>query len=160
MDFATLTDADLDLMRSCAKKLDNPNARWVEKPGHRQKNLLVSAIADPTEKYRIFVRVSESNTGVFSVGLSRIFQGDEALILLRYNSAHHPHRNILEKTRVPATFHRHIATHRYIAAGLDPDGYAEEINGYNSVATALSKFLLDVGIQGQQQNPAQSVLGI
>lgn len=146
MDFATITDAQLDDMRATPKTLLNPGARWVAKGSHREKNFHLSALRNSEEKYRVFVRVSEHNPDVFSAGLVRVFGSDEALVLARYNGGYHPHRNVVEKTRVPAVCHRHLATERYIKAGLDPDGYAEAIVGYNDVEGALTTLFQHCGI--------------
>lgn len=138
MDFTTLTDAQLDDMRCTPKTISNPGARWVTKGSHREKNYHLVATRNSEEKYRVFVRVSEHNESVFSVGIIRVFGPDEALVLARYNGGYHPHRNVIEKTKVPAVCHRHIATERYIKAGHDPDGFAEPINDYNTVEGAIA----------------------
>lgn len=127
MDFQTLSDFDLDAMRLVSKTIMNPAARWVTKGGHREKNFVLCDTASPAAQYRVFLRVSATRSNVFSVGLARTYSSEEVLILVRYNSGHRPHRNILERTRVPAVCHRHLATQRYIRAGLDPDEYAEPI---------------------------------
>lgn len=162
MDFATITDAQLDDMRATPKTLVNPSARWVPKGSHKEKNYHLVAQRNIDEKYRIFVRLSEHNAEVFSAGLVRVFGTDETLVLTRYNGAYHPHRNVLERTKVPAVCHRHIATERYIKAGLDPDGFAEAIADYNTVDGALATLFQHCGVgeggSEPDQQPAQAEL--
>ncbi|CAG2132286.1 hypothetical protein [Cupriavidus numazuensis] len=153
VDFSHLTDADLDRLRREPKKVENPSARWATKGGHREKNYQVRAIDDETAKYRVFVRVSVSNPAVFSVGLVRLFHSGGALVLVRYNGAYHPHRNVIERNKLPAATHRHIATERYIRAGYDPDGFAELFEGYTTVDGALHCLVRDTLISGLSTSP-------
>lgn len=153
MDFSLLTDADLDDMRQTPKTIVNPTARWVTKGSHRQKDFNVTAVRDPDETYRIFLRVSEHNDSVFSAGIVRTFPSGEGLVLARYNGGYHAHRNVLERTKVPAVCHRHVATERYIHAGLDPDGFAEPITGYNTIEGAFDRLRCDCGLD----DPASDV---
>ncbi|MBB5402663.1 hypothetical protein [Paraburkholderia youngii] len=155
MDFGAYTDAQLDDMRATLKTIVNPAARWVTKGSHREKNFQLVALRDIDEKYRVFVRVSEHNPSVFSAGLVRVFDAERSLVLARYNGGYHPHRNVLERTKVPAICHRHLATQRYIQAGLDPDGFAEPIEGYNTVEGAFEILSRHCGIAGEESAPPE-----
>jgi len=42
MNFDNLSDDDLDTLRDMGKRVINPAARWVDKPGHRQRNFKVA----------------------------------------------------------------------------------------------------------------------
>ncbi|SAL73692.1 hypothetical protein AWB71_04711 [Caballeronia peredens] len=158
MDLQRLTDDDLESMRRAPKIIVNPRARWVTKGGHREKNFSLQDACDPTQTYRLFLRISSSNPAVFSAGLARVWSSEATLILARYNGPYHPHRNIIERTKVPAGCHRHLATHRYIDAGLDPDGYAEPVSEYNSVEGAFECLCKDCGISSLEYNPFQPEL--
>jgi hypothetical protein len=158
MDFQTLSDIDLDAMRRAPKMIANPAARWMPKGGHKEKNFLLRHSTSPTETYRVFVRVSSSNVGVFSVGLARTFSADEVLVLVRYNGAYHSHRNVLEGTKVPAAYHRHMTTQRYIRARLDPSGYAEPISDYNSADGAFDCLCRDCNIAPVYSNSLHATL--
>jgi hypothetical protein len=88
-----------------------------------------------------------SNPDVFSVGLCLMLaEGD--LLLCRYNSGHHSHRNILEKQKLSFVNHQHLATARYVAAGLDIDGYAVARIDYSTVDGALALLLEECNIDG------------
>lgn len=158
MDFQSLTDDDLEAMRQAPKIVANPNAQWVLKGAHREKNFILHDAFNAAEAYRIFLRISVRRDDVFSVGLARVWAADKVLILTRYNGGYHPHRNVLERTKVPAVCHRHIATQRYIQACLDPDGYAEAISGYNSVESAFRCLCIDSGVASLDYQPFQPEL--
>ncbi len=158
MDLELLTDDDLDAMRRAPKVIVNPRARWVRKGGHREKNFTLHDARDATQAYRLFVRISETNETVYSVGLARVWSPEATLVLVRYNGPYHPHRNIVERTKVPAGCHRHLATHRYIEAGLDADGYAEPVSHYNSVESAFDSLCRDFEIAPHAFNPFQPEL--
>lgn len=153
MDFATITDAQLDDMRETPKTITNTGARWVAKGSHKEKNYHLVADRNNEEKYRIFVRISEHNATVFSAGLVRVFAGDQTLILARYNGGYHPHRNVIEATKVPAVCHRHVTTERYIQAGHDPDGFAEARTDYNNVEGAFAALCRQCGIDCPDDTP-------
>jgi hypothetical protein len=144
-DLTTFTDAELETLRTEVKKKTN-FARLKTKFGHlEQRYELVSE--DGLRNYTIFTRRSEVNPGVFSAGLT-LLMPDRNLVLCRYNSGHHPHRNILEKVKVPAVPHKHLATARYLVANLDPDGFAEPSQGYSAVDEALATLVHDCNVQG------------
>jgi hypothetical protein len=158
MDIQLLTDNDLDAMRHAPKVIVNPSSRWKIKGAHQEKSFLLRDARDATQEYRLFLRVSSTNTNVFSTGLTRVWSSDETLILVRYNGPYHPHRNILERTKVPAGCHRHLATQRYIVAGLDFDGFAEPAAGYNSVEGAFGVLCNDCNVATPEHNPLQPEL--
>lgn len=141
-----LTDAMLDALRAEEKKKAS-GTRTKEKMGHLQQQFDLVASADHERQFTIFTRVSATKPDVFSVGLTLVLP-DRHLILCRYNSGHHGHRNMLERERMSAVPHRHVATERYIAAGLDPDGWAEEMTGYATLEEALAKLVRDCNVQG------------
>lgn len=146
MDIYLLSDSDLDRYRSEPKKKSS-STRRKQKLGHFEQQFELVSVEDSSRQFRIFTRCSTSNEGVFSVGLVLIFP-DKELVLCRYNSGHHGHRNRLEKTRVPPQNHKHITTERYIRAGLDPDGYAEPRSDYTTMQEALAKLLQECNIEG------------
>lgn len=158
MDLKLLTDDDLESMRRAPKTIVNPRARWVTKGGHRERNFMLHDTRDATQSYRLFLRISLTNRSVFSAGLARVWPPEETLVLVRYNGPYHPHRNVLERSKVPPGCHRHLATHRYIAADLDPDGFAEAVSGYNSLDGAFQCLCKDCGIASLALDPLQPEL--
>lgn len=158
MELHLLTDDDLDAMRRAPKTIVNPHAKWSETAGHREKNFVLHDARDATQAYRIFLRISSTNPTVFSAGLRRVFSADESIVLVRYNGPYHSHKNVIERTKVPAGYHRHLTTQRYIAAGLAVDGYAEPASGYNSVDGAFERLCKDCGVVTSADHPLQHEL--
>lgn len=104
-----------------------------------------------------FELAASINPDVFSVSLALILPEND-LILCRYNSGHHGHRNILEKVKLPPAHHQHITTQRYISAGLDMDGFAILRTDYNSAQGALALLAYECNIDGIFKPDSQSKL--
>lgn len=151
-----LSDSQLDALRLEPKKKSSAS-REKEKIGHLGRQYELVSELTPDRHYRLFIRQSASNEDVFSVGLALLLP-EKDLILCRYNSAHHGHKNILEKTKIPPAFHQHIATQRYITAGLDIDGFATQREDYHSVDTALAMLVKECNIEGIFKPDPQSKL--
>lgn len=140
-----VSDAIFDALRAEPKRKAS-STREKEKAGHKERQYELVAVAHPGRRYRLFLRQSASNPGVFSVGLTLIMP-DGDWVLCRYNSGHHGHRNILEKEKIPPTCHQHLLTHRYIAAGLEAKGYAVARSEYNSFEGALELLVIECGVE-------------
>jgi hypothetical protein len=149
-----VSDEIFNALRSEAKRKASSTREKV-KMGHKEQQYELVAIAHPSRRYRLFLRQSASNPGVFSVGLTLIMpEGD--WVLCRYNSGHHGHKNILEREKIPPTCHQHLLTHRYIAAGLEAKGYAVARSEYNSFEGALALLVSECGILNVlKHNPQQ-----
>lgn len=140
-----VSDEVFDALRSEPKRKASSTREKV-KAGHLEQQYELVSVASPERRYRLFLRQSTSNLDVFSVGLTLIMpEGD--WVLCRYNSAHHGHKNILEKEKVPMTFHQHLLTQRYIAAGLESKGYAIARSEYNSFGTALALLVKECNVE-------------
>lgn len=151
-----LTDSQFDGLRLEPKK-KAASTRLKEKMGHFENQYELASSDNPERRYRLFVRQSVSNDAVFSVGLTLILP-DGDLLLCRYNSGHHGHKNILEKQKIPPTPHQHITTQRYIGAGLDKDGFAIARTEYNSAQGALALLVQECNIEGILKDDPQSKL--
>jgi hypothetical protein len=117
----------------------------------------LAAVANSERRFRLFVRQSLTNPEVFSVGLC-VIQDEGDLLLCRYNSGHHGHKNILEKDKIPAMCHQHIATARYVSAGLDVDGYAIRRSDYSTMDGALAFLVEECNIEGILKTESQMSL--
>ena len=72
-----LSNDALDGLRSASKRVRNPGARWLEKPGrHKQRNL--NAVTEDGEVYRIYQRQNLDDEQDFSCGLALVRRGGEA----------------------------------------------------------------------------------
>ena len=140
-----VTDAIFDALRREPKRKAS-STREKEKQGHFEQQFELAAVDAPARRYRLFLRRAASNPDVFSVGLTLIMP-DGDWVLCRYNSGHHSHKNILEKEKIPPTFHQHLLTQRYIAAGLEAKGYAVARSEYNSFDSALALLVDECNVE-------------
>ena len=134
------SDNELDKLRSTPKRATNPNARWIDKPGHKQRNYEVETEAGT--RYRLYQRQNINDEKDFSCGLALIREGEKPLSLVRYNGSSHRHGDIHYGC------HIHHATAEAIAAGKRVDSYAEETGRYQNLRDALVCLIEDCGIQG------------
>ncbi len=136
------TDDELAKLRSMPKRVTNPGARWVTKPGHRQRNFQVTGREDLSASFAVYQRQSGSDTKDFSCGIAYLPQGGSRLTLARYNGSSHVHGDI--------AYHPHIhnATERSIADGRKPESEAEETDLYTTLDGAFRCLILDFQLQG------------
>ncbi len=136
-----LSNNTLDGFRSAPKRVRNPQARWLEKPGrHKQRNF--NAETEAGEIFRIYQRQNLDDERDFSCGLALTRRGGRPLSLIRYNGSSHIHGEI------QYACHIHRATAEAIAAGRKVDGHAEETDRYRTVEGALACLIEDCGVEG------------
>ena len=141
-----LSNDDLNGLRSASKRVTNPGAHWLEKPGrHQQRNF--RAEADGGEAFRIYLRQNLDDDQDFSCGLALVQRGGKPLSLVRYNGASHAHGEIRYRC------HIHRATTEAIAAGRKIDGHAEETGRYKTLEGALACLIDDCGVHGLTAKP-------
>ena len=134
----------LDGFRSASKRVRNPGARWLEKPGgHKQRNF--NAETEDGEVYRIYQRQNLDDERDFSCGLTLARRGGKPLSLVRYNGASHVHGAILRLSHSRATAEA-------LAGGKTVDGHAEGTNRYRTVEGALACLIEDCGVEGLSAN--------
>lgn len=143
-----MTDDELDKLRSVYKRR-TAGTRRKEKGKHWEQQHDCEDASG--QRYRVFVRWNGELSFIFSVGLTLLRDGQDDLVLCRYNGSHHGHRNRLENTRFAAGFHIHTARANYIAAGMDPDGFAAATDRYTTVEGALRCLVADCNIHGVLQ---------
>lgn len=136
-----ITDEYLQRVRQLPKCVSNPQARWTEKPGHRQRNFQATAL-DSDETFRIVQRLDRTDEKDFSCGIQLAQRGEEDLTLARYNGPSHRHGDIAYKC------HIHHATEKAIAANRKPESEAQETDGYHSLEGALARLLADYNVSG------------
>ena len=137
------SDDELDELRSMRKRVTNPGARWVTKPGHRQRNFKLSGLdGGDAVHFEVYQRQNESDENDFSCGISYIPIGGRRLTLARYNGPSHPHGDI---DYLP---HIHRATASAIAAGKKSETEADETNRFTTLDGALRCLIQDFRLQG------------
>jgi len=155
MAFESLTDEFIEELISCPKKVINPKARDVLKPGHKQINYIVHSLDDSGHEFQLFMRqnLAEGMEDDFSCGLLWEASNGETLILCRYNGASHIHRNKIENKVIELSFHIHRATKKYITANQNPDGFAYETDRYRTLGEALICLMNDCNVDGLGGGP-------
>lgn len=136
------SDDELDELRSMRKRVTNPGARWVTKPGHRQRNFKLAGLEDETVRFEVYQRQNESDENDFSCGISYIPTGGRRLTLARYNGPSHLHGDIAYRP------HIHHATASAIAAGKKPEYEADETNRFTTLDGAFGCLIHDLGLEG------------
>ena len=136
------SDDELVELRILPKTVVNPGARWVAKPGHRQRNFQLLAGDDDEIAFAIYQRQSVVDANDFSCGIALLPPGGTRLTLARYNGPSHIHRDIVFQT------HIHRATAQAIAAGKKPESEAEETDRFTTLDGAFRCLLEDFRVGG------------
>jgi len=136
------TNDELDALRSVAKKVTDPKARWSEKrAGIRQRNH--TAVSDDnSHRYRLYLRDNLNDKSDFSCGLALLQKGGKPVSLVRYNGANHLHGNIHYRC------HIHRATAEALMAGKKIDSHAQETHRYRTLEGAMACLIEDCNVQG------------
>lgn len=141
-----LSNDALDGLRSASKRVRNPGARWLEKPGrHKQRNF--NAVTEDGEVYRIYQRQNLDDERDFSCGLALVRRGGKPLSLVRYNGSSHAHGAIRYRC------HIHRATAEALAEGRRIDSHAEQTDRYTTLEGALACLIEDCAVQGVSAKP-------
>ncbi len=136
-----LSNDALDRLRSVSKRVRNPGAHWLEKPGrHKQRNFNAETVDGAL--YRIYQRQNLDDELDFSCGLALVRRGAKPLSLIRYNGASHIHGEIRYAC------HIHRATAEALTTGRKVDSHAEGTDRYRSAEGALACLIDDCGVQG------------
>ena len=136
------SDDELVELQAVPKMVTNPGARWIAKPGHRQRNFQVVAGDVGEIAFAIYQRQSVLDDSDFSCGIAFLAPGATRLTLARYNGPSHIHGEI--------EFHPHIhrATARAIAAGKKPESEADETDRFTTLDGAFRCLLEDFHVDG------------
>ena len=136
------SDDELEALRSMRKRVTNPGARWVTKPGHRQRNFKLTGVDDDTVRFEVYQRQNESEGNDFSCGIAYIPTGGRRLTLARYNGPSHVHGDIAYRPHV------HRATASAIAAGKKPEYEAAETDLFATLDGAFACLIRDLHLEG------------
>ena len=136
------SDKELELHRSCSKRVENPRARWSTKPGHKQQNYNAVSKNEENLRFRLYLRQNLTDENDFSCGLALIQSGGKLLSLARYNGSSHTHGAIAYRC------HIHKAMASALHSGKRIDSCAFETSRYRTLEGALACLIEDCGIQG------------
>ncbi|WP_419918212.1 hypothetical protein [Candidatus Poriferisocius sp.] len=141
MTFSLYSDEELTSFRLIPKWVTNPGARWVEKPGHRQRTYKVAG--DGGSNFEVFQRESLKDSKDFSCGIAYLPVADGTRITLaRYNGPSHRHGDIKYQS------HIHKATAKAIAAGKKPEFEAIETDRFTTLEGAFRCLIEDFELRG------------
>ena len=135
------SDEYLEGLHHQEKRVANPQARWVEKPGHRQRNFQVIGGSDET-RFQVYLRQSLADDDDFSCGIAYLPHGGARLTLARYNGPSHIHGDCIYRS------HIHRATASAIAAGRKPESEAEETERFVTLNGAFRCLIDDFQLEG------------
>ncbi len=147
------SDDELERYRTVPKRITNPRARWISKPGrHEQRNFEAVSGVDDRVRFRMYQRRNLDDDQDFSCGLALIGSGGRSLSLMRCNGANHRHGAIHFRCHV------HRATAAAIAAGRKADDHAERTDEYHTLDGAIAYLVHECGIQGLTTQPDEGSL--
>ncbi len=152
MPIETLSQADIDALIVCQKRIRNPGSRSRAKGKHIERDFQVGS-SDGKHEFVVFTRQSTLIPASFSAGLRWRSKTGEEVILLRCNGPDHEHFNPLEKARFAGHCHIHRTTERYLALGRKAEAYAEVTDAYQSLAGALHHLTQLANIHGIETQP-------
>ena len=136
------TEKELAKLRSMPKRVTNPGARWLEKPGHRQRNHRAVDEQGQEVHFLVYLRQNSQDDSDFSCGIVYQPLGGKRLTLARYNGSSHRHGDIDYRP------HIHRATARAIASGKKPESEAEETDRFETLEGALRCLIEDFNLSG------------
>ena len=132
---------ELEELRLMAKRVTNPQARWVDTPGHQQRNFQVIGGSDES-RFVIYQRQNLADENDFSCGIAYLPPGGARLTLALYNGPSHIHADIIYRP------HIHRATAGAIAAGRKPESEAVETDKFRTLDGAFRCLIDDFGLRG------------
>ena len=135
------SDEEFERLRSMAKRVTNPQARWVEKPGHRQRNFQIIGESDET-RFHVYQRQNVADDKDFSCGIVYLPRGGARLTLARYNGPSHIHGDFIYRP------HIHRATANAIAAGRKPESEAVETDKFVTLDGAFRCLIDEFRLEG------------
>ena len=136
------SDEELGELRAMPKRVTNPAARWVDKPGHRQRNFKLFGLPDEAAHFSVYQRHNVLDENDFSCGIAYLPRGGIRLTLARYNGSSHRHGEIAYRPHI----HRTTAT--AIEAGKRPESRADETDRFETLNGALRCLIEDFGLEG------------
>lgn len=152
MPIETLSQAEIDALINCQKRIRNPGSRSRTKGKHIERDFQVGS-SDGKHEFVVFTRQSTLIPESFSAGLRWRSKTGEEVILLRCNGPDHEHFNPLEKHRFAKRCHIHLTTERYLALGRKAEAYAEITEAYQSLDGALHHLTQLANITGIETQP-------
>ncbi|GBD96915.1 MAG TPA: hypothetical protein ENG83_13285 [Nitrospirae bacterium] len=148
---AKYTDQEITMFINERKPLPDDyrsKIKLKEKRGHKEKEL--DAEGENGNKFSLILRQSNINPLDFSIILVLCPPDTtQPFRLRRYNGKSHEHTNHIEGNTF-YSFHVHMATERYQELGTREDTYAEPVDSFDDVQSALRSMFNDCGFDVPQ----------
>ncbi|MFM8514110.1 MAG: hypothetical protein ACKOBI_10310 [Bacteroidota bacterium] len=144
-----MSDAQISGLIECPKIWLEPLLINKLTQGQHQISLQLLGLDTKGSSFVVYLRqnLRKGMSFDFSCGIRLETNGQYPIHLRRYNGPSHNHYNQIEKKRIGYQCHIHMATSKYINAGLKPEGYAESTQRFNSLRSAFSCLILDCNIK-------------
>ena len=140
------TDGELAMLRDMPKTVTNPRARWMTKPGNRQR--IFHAEGESGARFSVYQRLNVDDDEDFSCGIE--LRADDSLMLARYDGPSHRHGAIVYRP------HIHRTTREAMATGRRPESEAEETDRFTSCEGAFACLIADFRLSGISAAPDQT----
>jgi len=151
---ALTDDRIAGLLREQKLLKSSPTPKVKVKGKHEERDFKFES-ADGVNRYTVYTRQNTKMRDDFSCGLVWEIPNEEPIHLMRANGSSHAHPNVLEGTKLPAKCHVHVATERYIDAGRQPEGFAEECGTYSDLDGALRELVKRCNLVGIDLDTSQ-----
>ncbi len=152
---AKYTDQEITMFINERKPLPDDyrsKIKLKEKRGHKEQELDVEG--ENGNKFSLILRQSNINPLDFSIILVLCPPDTtQPFRLRRYNGKSHEHTNHIERNTF-YSFHVHMATERYQELGTREDTYANPVDSFDDVQSALRSMFNDCGFD-VPQDPQQ-----
>ena len=125
---------------------EGPKDSFILKQGSLRNDFNLESSVN-SRKFHAFIRINETFSEDFSIGLVYINGEGKSICIVRCNGKHY-HKNKIRNNDNLNDFHVHIATEDAISNELSPEQYAEVTQSYATWQDALSYFCKYVNIKG------------
>ncbi len=137
------SEEELSTLRTMHKRVEKAGARWVKKPGHRQRTH--QATGDENGRFEVYLRQNLLDESDFSCGIAYLPTTGSRLTLARYNGPSHKHGGIEYRP------HIHRATVKAIASGKKPESHADATDRFSTLDGAFGCLISDYNLIGIMQ---------
>jgi hypothetical protein len=142
-----VNDQEFQNLITCPKRIAvKPKKDAVIQKGSEQYGFQLAAMADATQKFRVFLRKNTTFAENFSVGMDYLAPVGDDLCLVRFNG-YHAHRNQVGDQAYFEDFHIHQATEEALSQGLKAENFASPTQDYRTFEEAIAAFWKHVNIQ-------------
>lgn len=146
MEARLVTDDVIARIISASKRLDGEIGSVEVVPPNRKHSF--NLVDGDGNTYLLYLRQNLHRDSDFSCGVWWE-NAVPRMCIVRYNGSAHAHRNKIEQGRISYRAYRHVATERYIQAGLKPEGFAIERTDYRDLSGAVQALHKEMNLEDE-----------